>query len=93
KNRDGSMGDVVKTIRGIDMYDDYWTLEEYKLYQVDMNTDRRIAVGLAKTLAKCFELTAKKKVYETENRKKPPPRNEGFSLLTGRPPTKRRSLL
>ncbi len=92
KNRDGSMGDVVKTIRGVDLYDDYWTLEEYKLYQVDMNTDRRIAVGLAKTLAKCFELTAKKKIYEIE-RVKPSPRQDGFSLLTGRSPTKKRSLL
>lgn len=90
-NKDGSMGEVGKTIRGIDLIDDYWTLEELKLHQPDSNTDRRISYGLAKTLAKCFELTSKKKIYETA-KVDPPPRVEGFSLL-GRPPTKRRSLL
>lgn len=93
KNKDGSMGEIVKTIRGIDLIDDYWTLEELKQYQVELNTDRRIAFGLAKTLAKCYELTAKKKVYESSKPKAPPARQEGFSLLTGRPARKVRSLL
>lgn len=94
KNKDGSMGEVVKTIRGVDLYDDYWTLEELKMAQDGVNTDRRIAVGLAKTLAKCYELTYKKKVYKTENKKKEVPRQEGFNLLTGgRITGKPRSLL
>lgn len=92
KNRDGSMGDVTKVIRGIDLVDDYWTLEELKLYQKELNTDRRVSFGLAKTLAKCYELTAKKKVYESEMPKRPPEMKEGFSLL-GRPARKTRSLL
>lgn len=93
KNRDGSMGEVTKTIRGIDLIDDYWTLEELKLHQAERNSDRRIALGLAKTLARCYELTAKKKRYESDAPKKEEPRREGFSLLSGRPVNKVRSLL
>lgn len=93
KNKDGSMGDVIKTIRGVDLIDDYWTLEELKQYQEALNTDRRISFGLAKTLAKCYELTSKKKVYESEKPPEPRKPNEGFSLLTGRPPRRTRSLL
>lgn len=83
KNKDGSMGEVTKTIRGLDLYDDYWTLEELKLHQKDKNTDRRIAVGFAKTLAKCYELTFKKKVFKTEKPKERLKYSPGFNMLTG----------
>lgn len=92
KNKDGSMGEIVKTVRGIDLVDDHWTLEELKLHTNDRNTDRRVAFGLAKTLAKCHELTAPKRVYETA-KKKEEPRREGFSLLGSRPPKRPRSIL
>lgn len=82
KNKDGSIGEVVKTIRGLDLIDDYWTLEELKLYHKDVNTDRRISFGLAKTAAKCYELSYKKKVYKTDQPpKKQPAKQFGFNLL------------
>jgi len=94
KNKDGSIGDVVKTIKGIDMIDDYWTLEELKLYNKNINTDRRISLGLAKTAAKCFELSYKKKIYRNaQEQKKQPAKTFGFNLLHQPYQGKPRSLL
>lgn len=94
KNKDGSLGEVVKVIKGVDLINDYWTLEELKLYQKDINTDRRISFGLAKTLAKCYELMYKKKVMGERKKQKAVPRQQGFNSALNNPyKGKTRSLL
>jgi hypothetical protein len=63
--------DIVKTIRGLDKIDNYWTLEELKLWKKGVNTDRRNSLGLAIIAAKSFETTYMKKVYEKQPLKRP----------------------
>lgn len=55
---------VVRTIKGVDYVDDYWILEEIKLYNDDDNFDRFISFALAICFGVAQELSFEKKVYE-----------------------------
>lgn len=59
---DGSIGEVVKTIRGYDLIDSYWTLEELKLYNQEDNFDRFYSSALAIAYGTAEELTFEKTV-------------------------------
>lgn len=83
KNSDGTIGEVIKTIRGYDLVNDYWLLEELKLYNEDGNFDRFISAGLAIILGVSRELDHEKTIYtqEKENKNKPTPIKKPVSLL------------
>lgn len=71
----GDMGDVMKTIRGYQLVNDYWMLEEYKLYNDEDNFDSFISSSLAISYGTAAELTYEKKMYvasEVEKPKQPP---------------------
>ena len=68
---DGTVGAVVKTIRGYDLMDGYWTLEELKLYNEEDNFDRFYSSALAVAFGVAEELTFEKKVQiQTEQEHK-----------------------
>lgn len=74
KNSD-EIGEVVKTIRGYQLINDYWMLEEYKLYNDEDNFDSFISSSLAISYGTAAELTYEKKMYiatEAEKPKEPP---------------------
>lgn len=62
KNKD-EIGEVVKTIRGYQLVNDHWMLEEYKLYNDEDNFDSFISSSLAISFGMAGELTYEKKVY------------------------------
>lgn len=53
-----------KTIRGIDLIDDYWLLEELKLWNEEVNADRLTSFSLALTMCMSREMSYKKKIVE-----------------------------
>lgn len=65
------IGEVVKTIRGYQLVNDYWMLEEYKLYNDEDNFDSFISSSLAISYGMAAELTYEKKVYTTSESQKP----------------------
>ena len=65
------LGDVVKTIRGYQLVNDYWMLEEYKLYNDEDNFDSFISSSLAIAYGTAAELTYEKKVFTASESKKP----------------------
>ena len=67
---DGTVGDVVKTVRGYDLVNDYWLLEELKLYNDDGNFDKTISAGLAIILGVSRELDHEKTIYEEDKEDK-----------------------
>lgn len=71
-----------KTIRGVDLIDDYWLLEELKMWNEEINADRVTSFSLALTMCLSREMSYRKKVIEDnrtqENLGKPqikPPKN------------------
>ena len=62
KTDDGEIGKTTKVIRGYDIMDDYWTLEELKLYNKDGNFDRFISLALAIAYGTAEELSFEYKV-------------------------------
>lgn len=82
---DGTIGETVKTIRGYDLVNDYWLLQELKLYNDDGNFDRTIAAGLAIILGVSRELDHEKTIYEEdkeEKKKKPTYIQKPMNLLS-----------
>lgn len=77
------IGEVVKTIRGYQLVNDYWMLEEYKLYNDEDNFDSFISSSLAISYGTAAELTYEKKVYTTSKEVKPkePPKPKIRSML------------
>ncbi len=86
KSSDGTIGEVIKTVRGYDLVNDYWLLEEWKLYNEDGNFDRFISAGLAIILGVSRELDHEKTIYtqEKEDKKKPTPIKKQINLLPTR---------
>lgn len=83
KTKDDTIGDIVKTIRGYDLIDDYWLLEELKLWNEEGNFDRFISFSLALLLGISRELDYEKTttiVEEPKEKKKAPPKKP-VSLL------------
>lgn len=71
------IGEVVKTIRGYQLVNDYWMLEEYKLYNDEDNFDSFISSSLAISFGTAAELTYEKKIYissEVEKKQMLPPK-------------------
>ena len=68
---DDEIGEVVKTIRGYQLVNDYWMLEEYKLYNDEDNFDSFISSSLAISYGVAAELTYEKKVYKASKIEKP----------------------
>ena len=84
KTNNDTVGDIIKTIRGYDLIDDYWLLEELKLYNEDGNFDRFISCALSLLLGISRELDYEKStiVYEeTETKNKKPIPKKPQSLL------------
>jgi hypothetical protein len=77
------IGDVVKTIRGYQLVNDYWMLEEYKLYNDEDNFDSFISSSLAIAYGTAAELTYEKKVFTQSESKKPkqPPKPKIINRL------------
>lgn len=65
------IGEVLKTIRGYQLVNDYWMLEEYKLYNDEDNFDSFISSSLAISFGTAAELTYEKKVYTASEPEKP----------------------
>jgi len=88
------LGDIVKTIRGYQLVNDYWMLEEYKLYNDEDNFDSFISSSLAISYGTAAELTYEKKVYKQSQALKPkePPKPKIRSMLPsyGRRPISRK---
>lgn len=94
-NADGTQSEeIVKIYRGVDRIDDYYALEELRLYTENLNTDRRVALGAAILIAKVFQtnryIKRRSEVKQIEAPRTGP--QQGFTLLPNRPP-KQRSLL
>lgn len=66
-----NIGKIFKTIRGYQLVNDYWMLEEYKLYNDEDNFDAFISSSLAISFGTAAELTYEKKVYTTSEVEKP----------------------
>lgn len=83
KTTDDTIGEVVKTIRGYDLIDDYWLLEELKLYNEDGNFDRFISFSLAILLGISRELDYEKvtTIVEKQKQTKPKQQKKPISLL------------
>ena len=62
KDAEGNIGEVVKTFRGLDIIDDYWLLEELKLWNEEGNFDAFISASLAIALGTSRELDYEKTV-------------------------------
>lgn len=77
------LGEIVKTIRGYQLVNDYWMLEEYKLYNDEDNFDSFISSSLAISYGTAAELTYEKKVYKESEVVKPkePPKPKIRSML------------
>ena len=77
------VGAIVKTVRGYQLVNDYWMLEEYKLYNDEDNFDSFISSSLAISYGTAAELTYEKKVYtaSTEVKPKEPPKPKIRSML------------
>lgn len=75
KKDSDELGEVVKTIRGYQLVNDYWMLEEYKLYNDEDNFDSFISSSLAISFGTAAELTYEKKIYtvseETKKQEQP----------------------
>lgn len=71
KNDSDKVGDIVKTIRGYQLVNDYWMLEEYKLYNDEDNFDSFISSSLAISFGTAAELTYEKKVFTASESEKP----------------------
>lgn len=87
------LGEIVKTIRGYQLVNDYWMLEEYKLYNDEDNFDSFISSFLAISYGTAAELTYEKKVYtasEVEKPKTPPKPKIRSYLPTYKPSNQRR---
>jgi len=72
---DKEIGKIFKTIRGYQLVNDYWMLEELKLYNDEDNFDSFISSSLAISFGTAAELTYEKKIYtasESEKPKAPP---------------------
>jgi len=76
KTNDDSIGKVVKTIRGYDLIDDYWLLEELKLWNPEDNFDAFISAALALILGISRELDYEKVTTEIEKSDKPKRNNK-----------------
>ena len=83
KTIDNTVGEVLKVIRGYDLIDDYWLLEEMKLYNDEDNFDRIISAGLAIVLGVSRELDHEKTIYtqDKEDKQKPSQIKKPVSLL------------
>lgn len=66
-----TIGKVMKTIRGYQLVNDYWMLEEYKLYNDEDNFDSFISSSLAISYGMAAELTYEKKVFIQSEVQKP----------------------
>ena len=80
---DEDLGDIVKTIRGYQLVNDYWMLEEYKLYNDEDNFDSFISSSLAISYGVAAELTYEKKIYTQSEPEKPktPPKPKIRNML------------
>lgn len=83
KTNDDSLGKVVKTIRGYDLIDDYWLLQELKLWNEETNADAFISASLAIILGISRELDYEKvtTIVEKEINKKPKIKEKPRSVL------------
>ena len=61
----------MKTIRGYQLVNDYWMLEEYKLYNDEDNFDSFISSSLAISYGMAAELTYEKKIFIATESEKP----------------------
>lgn len=77
------IGAIVKTVRGYQLVNDYWMLEEYKLYNDEDNFDSFISSSLAISYGTAAELTYEKKVYTASKEVKPkePPKPKIRNML------------
>ncbi len=71
KGKEDEVGEIVKTIRGYQLVNDYWMLEEYKLYNDEDNFDSFISSSLAISFGTAAELTYEKKVLIATEAEKP----------------------
>lgn len=72
-NEGENIGDVMKTVRGYQLVNDYWMLEEFKLYNDEDNFDSFISASLAISYGTAAELTYEKKMFVTSIVEKPKP--------------------
>lgn len=71
KTYDNSIGEILKTVRGYDIIDDYWLLEELKLWNPDDNFDAFISFSLALIMGLARELDYEKTTTLIEESDKP----------------------
>lgn len=68
-----SIGEIVKTVRGYDLINDYWLLEELKLWNEDNNSDRFVSAALAIILGVSREIDHDKTVYSQDKQERVKP--------------------